>query len=417
MACTTSRWRLETERGRPRTVRWSAIARRGPNKAIFNADLNAEAVFDIEMADGKRLRGGVRAIQLTDLKTGQSVVLATVKDSAPGELLPPDQIVYREAFDGLKADLLMVWRHNLFSHDVVLRERPELPAGWDAAAVRLEVITEFVEAPVPELRRQWVGREGEEKLEDHAVIDFGAMVMLMGHGFPVEGQRAWAVGGPPPAPGATPILKQYYEGPDGRRFLVESIAWPDAERQWKDLPVAKRADAATPLPEQPEGARAFGMRRQAQRDAALAARTTSTSRTEKAVVAGAAQSAPRIWPEPRPWSSERKPMAVAQLDYAPTGYVVDFFIIPDQGSPSTFLTGWTTHQNNYWVGSAYFQPGCTIKFKIRLVDRLRWIDFPATGTAPVFTSRNDNGFGNGLLEFQARPTAMAIPRCTGPAWP
>ncbi|MEK7675144.1 MAG: hypothetical protein AAB676_04825 [Verrucomicrobiota bacterium] len=376
-----------------------AIARRGPNKAIFNADLNAEAVFDIEMADGKRLRGGVRAIQLTDLKTGQSVVLATVKDSAPGELLPPGQIVYRDAFDGLKADLLMAWRHNLFSHDVVLRERPELPAGWDPATVRLEVITEFVEAPVPELRRQRVGREGEEKLEDHAVIDFGAMVMLMGHGFPVEGQRAWAVGGLPPAPGATPILKQYHEWPDGRRFLVESIAWADAELQWKDLPVAKRADAAKPLQEQPEGARAFGMRRQAQRDAALAARTTSSSRTEKAVVAGAAQSAPRIWPEPRPWSSERKPIAVAQLDYAPTGYVVDFFIIPDQGSPSTFLTGWTYYiKNNYWVGSAYFQPGCTIKFKNNAsLTAYAWIDFPATGTAPVFTSRNDNGFGERII--------------------
>src|ERR1041385_964987 len=44
-----------------------AVARRGPNKAIFSPDLSTDAVFDIMTFDGKRLRGGVRAIQLTDV--------------------------------------------------------------------------------------------------------------------------------------------------------------------------------------------------------------------------------------------------------------------------------------------------------------------------------------------------------------
>ncbi len=140
-------------------------------------------------------------------------MLATVKRSAPGELLPPDRIVYRDAFDGLRADVVLVWRHNLFSQDVVLREWPRLPEGLDAAAARLEVLTELVECPEPEMGRQWVGPEGAEPIEDHAVIDFGPLVMLTGHGFAVEG--GWALGGLPPAPGPTPVLKQYHKLPDG----------------------------------------------------------------------------------------------------------------------------------------------------------------------------------------------------------
>ena len=70
--------------------------------------MNSEAVFDVQTSDGKRLRGGVRTIQLADVATGKSVSLATVKASAPGELLPPNQIVYRDAFDGLEADVVLV---------------------------------------------------------------------------------------------------------------------------------------------------------------------------------------------------------------------------------------------------------------------------------------------------------------------
>ncbi len=93
-----------------------AVARHGPNKAMFSSDLNAPAVFDIPTSDGQRLRGGVRAIQLTDLASGKSVVLAVVRGSAPGELLPPNQLVFRDGFDELRVDVLYVWKHNSFSH-------------------------------------------------------------------------------------------------------------------------------------------------------------------------------------------------------------------------------------------------------------------------------------------------------------
>src|SRR6266487_413945 len=85
-----------------------AVARRGPHQTVFSPDLNAEAVFDIQTAEGQRIRGGVRSIQLTDIASGKSLVLATVKGVVPGEIVPPNQVVYRSGFDGLEADVLLV---------------------------------------------------------------------------------------------------------------------------------------------------------------------------------------------------------------------------------------------------------------------------------------------------------------------
>src|SRR5437867_201085 len=98
-----------------------AIARYGAYQTIFSPDLNSEAVFDISTPDSQRIRGGVRAIQLTDVANGKSAVVATVKKSAPGEIIPPNNVIYRSAFDGLEADVLYVWKHNAFSQNVISR--------------------------------------------------------------------------------------------------------------------------------------------------------------------------------------------------------------------------------------------------------------------------------------------------------
>jgi hypothetical protein len=87
-----------------------AVARRGPTKAVFSPELNTAAVFDLQAADGRRVRGGVRALQVTDVATGQSLVLGMVKKSVPGRLVPPNRIVYADAFDGLRADVVLEWR-------------------------------------------------------------------------------------------------------------------------------------------------------------------------------------------------------------------------------------------------------------------------------------------------------------------
>jgi hypothetical protein len=40
-----------------------------------------------------------------------------------GEIVPPNQVFYRDAFDGLKADVIYIWSHGSFAQEVVLLER------------------------------------------------------------------------------------------------------------------------------------------------------------------------------------------------------------------------------------------------------------------------------------------------------
>lgn len=335
-----------------------AVARHGPDKAVFAQDLNTEAVFDILASDGKPIRGGLRAIQATDLASGKSLVLATVKQKAPGQLFPPNRLAYIDCMEGLKVDLVLEWRHNQFSHDVMFREQPRLPVDWDTRQVRLELVTEMLVDAEPELRSQMRQDAGQLELQDDVVIHFGAMAMLMGSAFPLDEQNGFTLGGQIANKQATQVLKQWHRSEDGRRFfLIESVSWPEVLPQMKGLPAVAQA-AVT------------------RREAALA----------------------RTWPERKTGTMDRKPVQIASAKYEPKGFVLDFVIVPDQAQPTTF-TATDTYilRTTYYIGtSANFEPGCVIK---------RWanngaslvlygsIYFPDSLQSCVFTSIDDDSYG------------------------
>jgi hypothetical protein len=340
-----------------------AVARRGPNQAIFATDLNTDAVFDIQMVDGKRLRGGPRGLRLVDTSTGAGMVVATVRESAPGELLPPDRVVYRDAFDGLAADAVCVWRHNQFIQDVVLRHAPPLPDGFNPATTHFEILTEFIEAPEPVVHPKPVEAAGEAVLPDHAVIDFGRLAIVVGHAFPVGEETALAIGvfGPPDDSERTPVRKEWKSVGDGRAYLIESVAWEDVRnylRLLADVP-SKAEDAAGPQ---------------------VAVAPT--------------------WPKRPPVVTRSRPMELAQAPYTPQGYVVDFVTLPNSPLTTTFLSGVTYYlADSYYTGSAVtFQAGTCLKFKNGKYLLLYGpVDFPSGGAKVVFTSRNDNAYGERIV--------------------
>src|SRR5438552_12737638 len=183
----------------------------------------------------------------------------------------------------------------------------------------------------------------------------------MGKAFPVTNDVAWAVGGLNSSDNSLPVRKQWHTLPDARMFLIESIGWSDAQPHLRQLPAATQA-RATPASQD----------------------TTATA---------------RVWPErPKPLA-DTKPMEMARLGYQPKGYVMDFVIIPDDGHPTTFESGQT-----YYIRTSYsegdpiypvvFQSGCTIKFRNNAYMLLYGpVSFPSSPPNAMFTSRNDNNFG------------------------
>ncbi len=355
-----------------------AVARRGPNKTIFSPVLKAEAVFDMETSEGDRIRGGVRSIQLTDYKTGRSVVLASVKDGIRGEVVPPNQVVYRDGFDGLAADVLYVWKHNFFSQNVILRKRPMLPPEMDPATTRLEVVSELVESPEPVLNSRAIANPDGSKRRDDVTFRLGSLLTLHGRAFPVSGEKSLVLTGDPLADeNSVGVAKEYFQLNDGRKFLIESVGWEEIQPMLKTLDTASIGDGA-----------------------AAAIRHLADSRT---------------WPDRVAPLEKKEPMQLASVPYQSTGFLVDVSWVPLSGSTSsyTFLSGKTYYiaQSFYLAGTATttFQPGCVIKY-----GNNAWLllhcpfTFPPSGQLmPVLTSKDDDAFGVMISGSTHVPSEMA----------
>jgi hypothetical protein len=313
-------------------------------------------------------------------------MVATVKQNAPGELVPPNQVVWRSAFDGLEADVVVLWKHHLFSHSVVLKEQPALPAGMDPNSTVLEVLTEFVEAAMPTLNRQVWSVVGQPDVVDDVTIGFGQLLFIRGHAFATGAGQPVNVGVENLAdPDAVAVRKQWQKLEDGRVFLVESVPWPELSPLLAGLPLRQQAkNGKTPLP--------------------------------------AAQAS--LWPK-TPAPAGRAPMQLASAPYTARGCVADFETLLGSTNSYTFLAGQTYYiPSTYWVGQATFQPGCVIKFTNYAALNLYGVPtFPDTLQTPVFTSVDDDGFGevlggisdgspqkdaNGAIRIYAVPTAVVI---------
>jgi hypothetical protein len=191
-----------------------AVASRGPHKAWFGSEMNAQVVFDLLTSDGRRLAGGVRSLQISDALTGEVVVIGRVKESVPGYLQPPHTIIFPDAFDGIVADVVYVWTHNHFSQSVILRSSWEIPEGFRAPV--LDVVTEFIDPPAPD----FLGASPPDAgVSDRALINFGRMTMVRGAAFAIEAGTALQLGVEPAADGAVSVRKRWQMIEDGRTFF------------------------------------------------------------------------------------------------------------------------------------------------------------------------------------------------------
>ena len=125
----------------------------------------------------------------------------------------------------------------------MLRQRPALPAAMNPATAFLEVVTELVESPRPTIREQTLDLDGTSQIEDHVVIHFGKMAMIMGKAFPVTSDKTWVMGALNQSEGTLPVHKQWYSLEDGRTYVVESVRWSEAEKQFDRLPAIQQGKA------------------------------------------------------------------------------------------------------------------------------------------------------------------------------
>ena len=340
----------------------AARAWKGHHRVTLASNPNTPAAVQHRLPDGRLLSSHVYGIGWYDTASGESVLLAGISDTQ-GVLTEDNVVVYPNALKGnASASIRYTYTKSGFEQDVVLLTAPPPPEafGLSPATSRLEVWTEFDDPVEPAVRG--IAQGGNAASEgDDVELDFGSMRIGTGRFF-------W-LGGETETLGL--MVKEWVQEQDGRRFLVEAVAYGNVSESLKQLPATEG------------GADASGRRHKS--------RTTLWASTAK------------------PRRTEVQTSRMRRLDPS-----VDTAIIQYLGRPGLVLdylsvTSGTTNQVfrgdvMYWVsgsvllyGTTTFEPGAVIKFDpsssagIEIRDGLSWLANPLM---PVtLSARDDSGFG------------------------
>lgn len=335
-----------------------AIARLGPHKVIFAANLNSPVVIDFETPDGKRLRSRVLGLSYFDASTGKAVLIAETQDSV-GQIVGSNQVIFTNAFDGVDASVQYVYRKDGFQQNIVLHAPPPPPTEFklNPATTRLQVLTEFFDPPAA--RTESLGEARRGNLVDVAV-NFGQMTIGAG--------RAFALGQEEDADNSVMVSKQWTIQ-DGRTFLVEQVPYEKVDRQLKALATKNQGAAVTP------------------RHAAQGGN----------VIAALKSALPQ-----RKAKSSTGPMLMAKLtEQTRSGFVLDYELLASQAN-FTFK-GDTTYYVSGTVnlsGATKIEGGAVVKFSSGTTPKINitgTVECKTSAYRPaVFTARDDDTVGEAL---------------------
>ena len=332
-----------------------AIARQGRYQVIFANNLISAGSIDQQTPDGKRIRSNVLGLRYFDSATGSSALIAQVKDSQ-GQLISSNQVLYPDAFVGVKADVRYTYRRGSFEQDIILRGQPPTPEsfGLNSQTTDLQVMTEFVnppEAVVKPAQRKTTGQA------DHS-ISWGAMRIVHG--------KAFDLGETANAKALVSVAKQYVKT-EGRDILLESVPLGKIRKSLSKLPL--QANANDNLP-----------------------------KTASKVM---------VLPKMQAAKASPRPMKLAAVAMPRFGYVLDYVEINSDQDWFTFQA-----DNTYYISAeahfsddTIFEGGTVIKFATNgQID----VDNMVCKTAPyrpaIFTSKDDDTVGQHITGSTGTPS-------------
>ena len=218
------------------TYMGGAIARQGQYQVIFANNLNSNGAIDQQTPEGQRLRSNILGLAFTDKSSGQSVLSAQIQD-AYGELIGANQVLYRNAFSGVQADIRYTYKKASFEQDILIRAQLPTPEsyGLKSETTELEVLTEFLNPP----REHGVN---QKQLDKHGnteqSVSWGRMRLGNGRAFDmgqVGGQRK-------------PVaVHRQYDTIKGRKILRESVPVKAVQASLRRLPTHAAVKTQHPL--------------------------------------------------------------------------------------------------------------------------------------------------------------------------
>ncbi len=188
----------------------TAVATNGQHQVYFPGDIY-EGQIQMVMPDGKRLISRPLVLNYFD---GEKTAIIAVLTNSIGVVMGDNQIIYPNAFSGIKADLRYTYTKDGFEQDIILRQQPFTPESFNLNpdTARLQVMSEFFNPPQPSIANNALSRQAGLSLSDQT-LGFGAAQMIQG--------RAFLMGSTAQDAGAQ--VSKHWVQVSGRYLLVEEV--------------------------------------------------------------------------------------------------------------------------------------------------------------------------------------------------
>ena len=340
-----------------------AVATNGQHQAMLAPNVNSAGSVALLAPDGKQFLSNPMGLSFFDTVSGTNVLIAEVKDCI-GKFIPPNVILYDDAFTDCKGAIRYTYTKAGFEQDVLIYDSTGLgsPAdyGLDPDTTLLEMYSEFHQAPAPQKTAQLT----QDNLVDES-LNFGQVAIANG--------KAFGLDAPEPA---IPVIKAW-QTISGRTFLIESVRFSEAQPFLQSLQAGVAKDSKTKV-----GGRMVRDRQNLIAMEAMRPRTRS-----KAV----ASITPGQMSRSKGFLIDYQTLNSSQTNY------------PFKGDTTYYIT-----DTVYLSGTTTIEAGAVIKYSTSSSASL-WIndavDCQATAYRPaVFTGKDDNTVGETISGSTGSPT-------------
>jgi hypothetical protein len=341
------------------------VAQKTRHQVTFAGNCNTAVAIDLLAADGKRFQSHVLGLSYLDTATGQSVVIAEVKDSGGQLMASKNEVVYFDAFTDVRGNISYQNSKSGLEQNIILTGRPPVPAAFNLnkETVVLQVLTEFVAAPEPQ-KQQTTDSVG--RLVD-LVLNFADLSIGSG--------RALAVGA---ASDQSIPVRKYWGHPSGRTILIEEVDYTAIEPLLNTL----TASAEPSLKNSPDGV----------------LHTVSAT---------------RLLPPVKVAKNATQPMKLASAPLGGNGVVLDYSIASSTNNYT--FKGDTTYYVSGAVnlsGTTTIEGGTVIKYTNQSSATLSMSGSLVCQTGPyrpaVFTSKDDDTVGDTITGSTGSPVKSTV---------
>lgn len=206
-----------------------AMADYGLQKVHFPAEIT-EAPISITTPDGRKLFCRATFLALTDVESGQSLLIGEVRKSI-GELVGDNTVTYPNAFDTISADIRYRYTKYSLEQDIIIHEAIKLPKEFQSENVRLEVWSEWIDSTPDKKESQTIDLRPLAAIGKQAAVPntderlaFGASRIADGYAFALQNESD-----------RTPVAKTFATI-EGRHWLIERVDYTAIKPKLDKLP-------------------------------------------------------------------------------------------------------------------------------------------------------------------------------------